>query len=40
MKADNNLRPTSSQCLEELENIEKIIDNPNDELAKKYLENK
>ena len=40
MKADNNLRPNSSQCLEELENIEKIIDNPNDELAKKYLENK
>ena len=37
MEADNNLMPTSSQCLEELENIEKIIDNPNDELAKKYL---
>ena len=40
IETDINLRPTSSQCLEELENIEKIIDNPNDELAKKFLEKK
>jgi len=40
IEADINLRPTSSQCLEELENIKKIIDNPKDKLAKKYLENK
>ena len=32
------LRPTSEQCYEELEYIEKIIDNPDDENAKMYLE--
>ena len=38
LEKDINYRPTSSQCYEELEYIEKIINNPDDENAKKYLE--
>jgi serine/threonine protein kinase len=37
---DINARPTSSQCLDELEYIKKIIKNPNDEEAIDYLKNK
>jgi len=37
---DINFRPTSLQCCEELEYIEKLIDNPDDEYAKMYLEKK
>ena len=37
---DINFRPTAAQCCEELEYIEKIIDNPDDEYAKMYLEKK
>ena len=38
LEKDINYRPTSSQCYEELEYIEKLINNPDDENAKKYLE--
>ena len=37
---DINFRPTSLQCCEELEYIEKLIDNPDDEYSKMYLEKK
>jgi len=37
---DINFRPTSLQCYEELEYIKKLIDNPDDEYAKMYLEKK
>ena len=37
---DINYRPTSSQCYDELEKIKDIIKNPDDELAKIYLQNK
>ena len=36
---DINFRPTSTQCCEELEYIEKLIDSP-DEFTKIYLEKK
>ena len=35
-----NFRPTSSQCYDELQYIKQIIKNPNDEVAKKFLQNK
>ena len=35
-----NNRPTSNQCYDELEQIEKIIENPNDNYAKKFLQKK
>ena len=38
LEKDINFRPTSKQCYEELEYIQKIIDNPDDEYAKMYLE--
>ena len=40
LEKDINFRPTSTQCCEELEYIKKIIDNPDDEYAKMYLEKK
>jgi len=40
LEEEINIRPTSFQCYNELIQIEKIIENPNDEYAKKYLENK
>ena len=40
LNRDINYRPTSSQCYDELQEIKKIIQNPNDEKAKLYLENK
>ena len=40
LEKDINFRPTSAQCCEELEYIEKIIDNPDDKYAKMYLEKK
>ena len=40
LEKDINFRPTSNQCCEELEYIQKIIDNPDDEYAKMYLEKK
>ena len=40
LEKDINFRPTSKQCCEELEYIQKIIDNPDDKYAKMYLEKK
>ena len=40
IKKDFNFRPNSTQCCEELEYIEKIINNPDDKYSKIYLEKK
>ena len=40
LEEEIDLRPTSFECYDELIQIEKIIENPNDENAKKYLRDK
>jgi len=40
LEKDINFRPTSTQCCEELEFIEKLIDNPDNEYTKIFLEKK